>query len=218
MVYMNKSGSPKKTTKGPRVALRLPRDAQGLYTRGLAIWNAIKADTARFPNPYPPAAEVEADLAGLGAALQAVEGGGPIARAALQVAVGKGRQTFELLGKYVQSVVRAGPVEDAPAIISNVLMFESAVGKRAPKPELEAREGMASGNVQLMARAVASAVAYFWEYSEDQKTWTAGAHTAQARSTLAGLSPDKVYAFRFRVLRRDGVMTEASKAVSLRVK
>ena len=55
MAYMNKSGSPKKKTKGPRIALHLPPDAQGLYTRGLAIWNAIKADTTHFPTTYPPA-------------------------------------------------------------------------------------------------------------------------------------------------------------------
>jgi hypothetical protein len=83
MVYMTKSSTPTKMTKGPRVALRLPRDAQGLHTRGLAIWSAIKADAAHFPNPYPPAAEVEADLAGLGPA----------------VAANKVRQTLELLGK-----------------------------------------------------------------------------------------------------------------------
>ena len=125
---------------------------------------------------------------------------------------------MEFLGKYEQSVVRAGPVEDAPAIIRNVLMFESAVGKRAPKPEIEAREGTTSGNVQLLARAVASAAAYFWEYSEDQQTWTAGAPTAQARSTIAGLSPGKVYYFRFRALRREGVITDASPIVSFMVK
>jgi hypothetical protein len=49
-------------------------------------------------------------------------------------------------------------------------MFESAVGKRAPKPELEAREGTTSGIVQLIARAVASAVAYYWEVSLDQQS------------------------------------------------
>jgi hypothetical protein len=218
MVSTNNSGAPKKMTKAPSVALHLPRDAQGLYTRGQAIWNAIKADTAGFPNPYPPAAEVEADLAGLGAALQTAEGGGPIAKAALRVAANKGRQTLDLLGKYVQSVVRAGPAEDAPAIITNVLMFESAVGKRSPKPELEARDGMASGTVQLIARAVGSAVAYFWEVSLDQETWAAGAQTAQARSTITGLTPDKVYSFRFRALIREGMMTDPSQTVSLRVK
>jgi hypothetical protein len=217
MAYMNKSGSPQKKTKGPRVVLRLPRDSQGLYTRGQAIWSAIKADAARFPTPYPPAAEVEADLKGLGDALKAAEGGGSIATTALGVAADKVRQTLEMLGKYVQSVVRAGSVEDAPAIISRVLMFESNVGRRAAKPELEAREGTASGIVRLIARAVASAVAYFWEYSLDQETWTAGAQTAQAHSSLAGLTPGKTYYFRFRALRREGVMTDAALSVSFLV-
>jgi hypothetical protein len=218
MANMNKSGAPQKRTKGPRLALRLPRDAQGLHTRGLAIWSAIKADPAHFPNPYPPAAEVEADLAGLGDTLQAAEGGGPIEMAAQHGAANKVRQTLELLGKYVQSVVRAGPIEDAPALISNVLMFESAVGRRTPKPEIEVRDGTTSGDVRLIALAVASAVAYFWEYSEDQETWTAGAHTAQARSTLEGLLPGKVYYFRFRALRREGLMTNASQTVRFMVK
>jgi hypothetical protein len=218
MVSTNKSGALKKMTKGPRVALRLPRDAKGLYTRGLAIWNAIKADPAHFPDTYPPAAKVEADLTGLGAALQAAEGGSPSAKADLDVAADKVRQTFDLLGKYVQSIVRAGPVEDAPATITNVLMFESAVGKRAPRAEIEARDGTTSGVVQLIARAVTSAVAYFWEYSLDQETWTAGAQTAQARSTLAGLTAGKVYSFRFRALRREGVMTDASPTVRFMVR
>src|ERR1051325_5798305 len=68
MAYMNKSGSPKKKTKGPRIALHLPADAQGLYTRGLAIWHAIKADTTHFPTTYPSADVVDGDFKGLGAA------------------------------------------------------------------------------------------------------------------------------------------------------
>ena len=218
MVYMKKSGSPKKKkTKGPHIALHLPRDAQSLYTRSQAIWSAIKADAAHFPMTYPPAAEVSADLTGLGGALTAAEGGDPVAIAALGVAADKVRQTFGLLGKYVQSVVRAGPAEDAPAIISNVLMFESNIGRRAPKPELDARQGTTSGIVQLIALARASVVVYFWEYSLDQQSWTAGAHTAQARSSIAGLLPGKVYYFRFHALMRDGVMTDSSQIVSFLV-
>jgi hypothetical protein len=217
MAYMNKSGSPKKRSKGPRIVLRLPRDAQGLYTRGLAIWNAIKADTTRFPTTYPPAADVEADLKVLGAALQAAEGGSPSDKVALEVAADKVRQTLELLGKGVQRVVRAGPVEDAPAIISSVLMYESSVGRRL-KPELAAKDGATSGTVQLIALAVASAAAYFWEYSLDQDTWTATTPTAQARITLAGLRAGQVYYFRFRVLKREGFMTDHASIVSFLVR
>lgn len=218
MSYLQKSGSPKKKTMGPRIALHLPKDAQGLCTRGEAIWSAIKADATRFPAPYPPAAEVEADLNELGGALKAAEGGGPIAKAALDVAANKVRQTLEMLGRYVQRVVRSGPVEDAPAVIGSVLMFESSVGKRAPKPELEAREDTTPGDVRLLARAVGSAVAYFWEYSLDQETWTAGAPTAQAHTTFLGLTSGEVYSFRFRALMRDGGMTGASSIVRFKVK
>ena len=109
MSSLQKSGSSKKNTKGPRIVLRLPRDAQGLYTRGLAVWSAIKADTTHFPTTYPPAAEVDADLQARGDALHAAEGGSPSAKAALSVAAEKVRQNLELLGKVVESVFRAGP-------------------------------------------------------------------------------------------------------------
>lgn len=209
-----KSGSPKKKTRGPRIALHLPVQAQGLHTRCVAIWTAIKADTAHFASPYPPAATVDGDLAALSTALQAAEGGDPVAITALGGAEAKVRQTFGLLGKYVESAVRAGPVEEAPDLIANVLMFESKVGKRAPKPELEVRHGAASGAVVLVALAVASAVAYFWELSLDQQAWTPALQTGQARCSLAGLTPGKTYYFRFRALKRSGGLTDPSQIVS----
>jgi hypothetical protein len=218
MAYMNKSGSPKKKTKGPRIALHLPADAQALYTRGLAIWNAIKADTTHFPTTYPPADVVEGDFKGLATALQTAEKGSPADKAALEAAANKVRQTLELLGKVVQSVVCAGPVEDAPALISSVLMYESNVGRRSSKPELAAKDGATSGTVQLIALAVASAAAYFWEYSLDQETWTATTPTAQARITIAGLRSGQVYYFRFRVLKREGFLSDHTSLVSFLVR
>jgi hypothetical protein len=214
-----KSGSPtpKKKTKAPRIALHLPGDAPGLFTRGTAIWAAVKADSAHFASPYPPAPEIEADLAALGEALQKAEGGSAADTAAVEVAVAKVRQTFELLGKYVQSIVRAGPIEDAPAIISSVLMYESAVGKRPPKPPLEARQGTTSGAVLLIALAMAGARVYYWESSLDQQSWTAAGQSPGTRFTVAGLAPGKVYFFRFRAFTRDGEMTEYSPVVSLMV-
>jgi hypothetical protein len=123
-----------------------------------------------------------------------------------------------LLGKYVESVLRAGPAEDAPAIISSVLMFESQVGKRAPKSPLAAKEGATSGVVLLVALAVPSALVYYWELSVDQVTWSAASQTAPARTTIAGLTPGKVYYFRFHAFRRDGGMTDPSQVVNLMVR
>ena len=138
--------------------------------------------------------------------------GGPASRCVLP-------QTLELLGKVVQSVVRAGPIEDAPAIISSVHMFESNAGRRrSSKPALAVRDSATSGMVQLIALAVASATAYFWEYSLDQETWTASTPTSQARSTIAGLRPGQVYHFRFRALKREGFVSDASPIVSLMVR
>jgi hypothetical protein len=59
---------------------------------------------------------------------------------------------------------------------------------------------------------------YYWESSLDQETWTAGAPTVQARSTLTGLKPGQVYYFRFRVFKRDGLMTDTSSTVSFMVR
>jgi hypothetical protein len=218
MAYMNKSGSPKKKTKGPRIALHLPDDPHELHTRGVAIWNAIKADTTHFSTTFPSAAVVEGDLKRLGDALQAAEGGNPSQQVAVEVAAAKVRETLGLLGKVVQSVVRAGPIEDAPALISNVLMYESNLGKKPSKPELAVSDGALSGSVQLIALAVASAASYSWEYSLDQETWTVGAQTAQARGIIAGLRPGQLYYFRVRALKRDGLITEPASLVRLIVR
>ena len=51
-------------------------------------------------------------------------------------------------------MVRAGAIEDAPAILSSVLMYESNVGRHLPKPELEIKWGATSGAVRIIARAV----------------------------------------------------------------
>jgi hypothetical protein len=213
-----KSGSPTpKKTKAPRIALHLPGDAPGLFTRGTAIWAAVKADPGRFPSPYPPGPEIEADLAALGEAIQKAEGGTTADSTAVAVAEAKVRQTLELLGKYVQSVVRAGPVEDAPAIISSVLMYESNLGKRPPKPPIEARRGETSGAVLLIALAVAGARVYYWESSFDQQSWTVAGQSPGTRFTAAGLTPGKLHYFRFRAFKRDGEMSEYSPVISLMV-
>src|ERR1700712_1829576 len=53
MANKRTSRSQNKKTRGPRIALHLPREVLALYLRCLAIWMAIKADLAHFPTPYP---------------------------------------------------------------------------------------------------------------------------------------------------------------------
>jgi hypothetical protein len=58
---------------------------------------------------------------------------------------------------------------------------------------------------------------HFWEYSADRETWTALQPTPRARTSLSGLTPGKVYYFRFHVLMQDGSMGDPSQIVSLMV-
>jgi hypothetical protein len=218
MPRRKKSVSASPEARAPRVATHLPKDAQGLYTHCSASWSAIKADAAHFGSPVPSAAQVDEDLGALGAALEAAEGGGPVATAAVVAAATKVRQDFELLAKYVQSELRTLPVDDARALLARVLMYESMTGRRAPKPELAAKEGPNVGTVLLVALAVAGALVYTWEWSLDQVTWTAVPQTSKARTLLLGLTPGKVHYFRFRVFKRDGTTSDNSQVVSFMVR
>jgi hypothetical protein len=215
-----KSGVPKqKPPKLLTVALHLPADPKDLNTHCMVSWAAIKKDTAHFPAPSPPGPEVDADLAALALALTAAEGGNAAATAELKVAADKVKQDFHQLGRYVQGALRSGAIEDAPAILANILMYPSNVGQRKPKAPFAVVQplGVASGSVHAIALAVLSALTYGWESSLDQQTWTVTT-TGQARATLTGLTPGKTYYFRFRAFRRNGTLTDYSQVVSLLVR
>jgi hypothetical protein len=218
MTMPTKKTKKPKPPRTPHVATHLPADANDLETRCNAIWAAVQADTVHFPTAsvYPPAPQINADLAGLKTALQEAEGGDPVAIVALRVAADKVRADFRLLGAYIDSVVRSGSLVDAPAIIAAVLLYESKVGTRPPKPELAAKQGE-SGTVALIALAVASALVYYFEFSADQATWTAVPQTPKTRAAISGLTPGKVYYFRFRAFTRQGGMGPYSQVVSLMV-
>jgi hypothetical protein len=215
-----KSGVPKqKPPKLLTVAAHLPKDPQELYTHCSASWAAIKADPTDFATPYPPGSQVEADLAALLKALQAVESGGTIETTAVRGAAAKVRQDFQMLVKYVQGVLRAGAIENAPGILANILMYVSNVGQRKPKAPfaVEQPPGMASGSVHVIALAVLTALTYGWEVSLDQQTWSVTT-TGQSHAVLTGLTPGKTYYFRFRAFRRNGTQTDYSVIVPLLVR
>jgi hypothetical protein len=200
----------KKKARAPHIALHLPPQLQDLYVYCLAVWAKMKADTLHFPTPYPPASEVDADLTALHEALKAAEGGGSSEATSLEIAGEKVRADFAVLGKYADRVLRALSVEEGRTVIANLLLHESKVGHRSPKAELKADAGPTSGLVLLKALAVLHAVSYYWELSVDRTNWSEGARSAQAHAQIAGLTPGKLYHFRFRCLLRDGTMTDPS--------
>jgi hypothetical protein len=212
-----KSGVPKQSPpKGLIVATHLPKDAQSLYLHCLMSWAAVKKDVAHFPTPLPSGTELDADSTALGNALEAAEGGGPTALAAVKAAAKKVRQDHGLLAKYVQSALRSVPIEDTPPILAAILMYASNIGKRGPKPPFEVVQpkGMPSGTVHAIALAVVSAQIYHWEASLDQLSWVVTT-TSKANALLLGLTPGKMYYFRFRACVRGGTMTDYSQVVTL---
>ncbi len=215
-MVMKKSGSAAKAPKKkvPNIALHLPRQAQALYLYCLAVWAKVKADTVHFPTPFPPAAQIDGDLTALGNALPKAEGGSPADTAALQSAADKVHHDFVVLGAYLDGVLRTLPVEDVAAIIASLLLQESKAGAKPPKPPLAVKDGDGTGIVVLAALAVFHAMRYEWETSVDQVTWTAAPATAQAHTTLTGLTPAKTYYFRFRCFLRDNTTTDYSQVIS----
>jgi hypothetical protein len=206
---------PKKAKKRvPPIALRLPRKYDSLYIYCLAVWLKMKADTLHFASPYPPAAQIDKDLVDLHNALQDAEGGGTVEASALVSAADQVRSDFNILAKYAEGIIRTLPSADASAIIASLLLQESKVGQRPPKAELAAGAGPTSGIVVLAALAVLNAVSYYWEISSDQTTWTETARSAQAHARISGLTPGKLYYFRFCCLLRDGTMTDPSNVIN----
>jgi hypothetical protein len=207
-----------KKSKGPRVALHLPKDAQGLVVRAQAISAGMKAQAATFNNPVPPLNEIDDEAKALAVALQQAEGGGTAEADAVMVAEDKLRRSLAQLALYADGVIRKGAVADAPALISAIQMYESKIGQRPPKPPLHAEDGPLTGMVKLIALALAGVTAYFWEWSLDQVNWTVGAQTTKARATLSGLTAGKVYYFRVRGLQRGDTLTPYVATIDLLVR
>lgn len=213
-----KSGAPKKKkTKQLNLAAHLPADPQELETHCTVGWDAIKADTVHFgAKPFAQAAELDQDLKDLGSAITNAKNGGPPEKAVLEAADLKVRQTWHLLVKYVQSVLRNSPIEDVPPVLVNILMYESKVGQRKPKQPLAAKQGAVPGSVSLVALAILGALTYGWEWSLDETNWQSTT-TGQAHVTLTGLTPEKVYYFRVRAFLRDNTTSAYTQTVHIMV-
>jgi hypothetical protein len=72
------------------------------------------------------------------------------------------------------------------------------------KQVLAVKDGLTSGSVQLVAKAVAAVATYYWQYSLDGKTWTSCPDTLKAEADVSGLTTAQTYSFRFRTLTRAG--------------
>jgi hypothetical protein len=202
-------------TNGPVAALMMPSANNEIMTLARAIHGAL-LDNPNFPSPTPPLAVFEADV---DAFEDAETKAATRAKGAASFRDAKKKKVKDNLfhyRDYVQSVVEtATSPAEAVSLIESAFMSVRKVPTRSI-PEVSAKNGDVSGKVVLAAKAVAKVASYYWEYSDDQSTWTAIPETMQTRMEISGLTSARVYYFRFRALTRAG-RRDYSQVVSLLV-
>jgi hypothetical protein len=185
----------------PIIALQLPKKIKGIITLAESIAGAMN-NNPTFPSPSPTIATFLADIAALNTAETAVlsrtKGAVETRNAKLAIV----HNDLENLKAYVQGVAGQGAATNAPAVIEAAGMTSRKVTPR-DKPALAAKLG-ASGTVNLTAKAAGRTAAYDWQYSTDQKTWTALPMTLQSKTSVSGLTVATMYYFRVQQLTRTG--------------
>jgi hypothetical protein len=198
----------------PVVVLKLPRSAKGTLFAARAILNAMR-DNPELPSPTIPLDTLEAHIDALAAAdafcLTRMKG----AREARDAKLSVVRGDLDHLRAYVMGVAFQMPAPEAAALVESAGMSLKRVGTRS-KGELEVKEGLSSGSVHLVARALAKTASYEWQYSTDQELWIDLPATLQADTVVRGLTPATRYFFRYRALLRGG-QRDFSQVVSVLV-
>ena len=197
------------------VVLKLSPRVKNVVTFAQNIASAM-TNNAHFPSPNPPLATFQADVAALNTAETAVlsrtKGAVETRNAKLAVV----RTDLDNLKAYVQSVASMASPSDADAIIESSGLTIRKVTQNS-KPALAAKQGSVSGSVNLVAKSAAKRAAYTWQYSTDQKTWTAVPSTIQSKAGVSGLTAGTLYFFRVQSVTSAGV-GDWSQTVSLIVK
>lgn len=165
-------------------------------------------------NPTPSLVVYSADLDAFDAAQTLVAHGSPADVADRNAKSFTVYQDVGHIVDYVQGVSDKQPsvAESIAVILSGGLDVRKT--STFKKPELAAKHSGFSGQVVLVALAIAEAGAYFWETSVDQKLWLPAPETKASKTLILGLTPGVLYYFRFRALTPKG-KGDYSQIVSL---
>jgi hypothetical protein len=201
--------------KAPVPVLRAPRTSIGLLLFGRRVHSSM-LNNPSFPSPNPPLAVFAGHLDELEDAETKAATRAKGAGAFRDVKAKRVNDDLFHLRAYVQSIVEAAmtPVE-ATAVIESASMSVRKVNTPS-LPEVQAKNAEVSGKVKLVAKAVAPAAVYSWEYTLDPSKWSSVPDTMKSRTELSGLTPGSMYYFRFRTFTRTG-RQDYSQVVSLLV-
>jgi hypothetical protein len=184
------------------IVLKLPKPVPAFIIAATNIVDAMTANSKTFPSPSPALALVSPHIADLtakeGVAKTRASGAVADRDAALTIVVGD----LKSLRAYVETVANADPA-NAASIAKDASMSVRTQATRT-KSDL-AVKSVASGEVQVVAKAIAGGKAHEWEYSLDGKTWTDVPTTLQGKTTIKGLQVGVTTYFRHRVVTKAGV-------------
>jgi hypothetical protein len=185
----------------PIAVLKLSPRIKNVITFAQSVATAMTGN-ASFASPNPTLATFEADIAALNTAetavLSRVKGAVETRNAKLATV----KADLGVMRTYVQSIADATP-SNAEAIIESAGMQIRTVTLH-DKPALSVKPGDVSGAVRLAAKSAGDRASYDWQYSTDQKTWTALPQTLQAKTSASGLTAGTLYYFRVQALTRTG--------------
>lgn len=203
------------TTSIPIAIKRSPRSHHKFATYVVHIADCLDGN-ASYPDANPSAATLQALAAAFILANAKAKHEGPAAVADRDEKRADLEDQLDVLVAYVRQKVKAEAADPADAA-TRILSAGLSIRKKgnAPKPVLAAKHGDLSGEIVLVARAVAKAATYYWEVSSDQTTWVSAPQTMRADTMISGLTPGEVYYFRFRAFSRKG-LTDYTDVVALR--
>lgn len=165
-----------------------------------AVHEHVK-DNLDFPDLKPTPDEFKNDLTAYEDAQTKLAARGSGLAEARNVARRKVKVNLWAWRGQIQSAIQMlTPEEAAKKVASTFLSLKKST--KSSRPPFSAKN-TASGAVTLYAKAVARKATYYWEYSLDQETWTSAPDTLTAKTTITGLTPGKMYHFRFRALKRE---------------
>jgi len=190
------------TTLQPEVVVGLPRKHDDKVTVANKIISSIDGN-ANFPNSATQVATAKTKAGAYAKAVDDAKNHIPGATKVRSDALKALVKALESLRIIVQAAVDADPSQAATLATSAGMKLRKASVRTKAAFALD--DGPLSGEVLLIAKAIAKAVLYYWEVSTDQKTWSVATDTTKANAIIAGLTPGQTCYFRFRARTTKGM-------------
>jgi len=201
------------TTPLPIAVLNFPEDHKSFLISAKFVSTSLTGNTY-FTSLATTVVSLNTEIAAMDLAMTKAKGRAPGAASDCKAKRRKVTQRLNHIVDTVQGIIEttANPADAATMILSAGLKIKK-VGKHNKAP-LSAQHGAATGEVSLIALAVARRATYFWEYSSDGMSWEKASPTHQSKTALSGLKPGLTYHYRFRALTKLGE-SDYSDVVSL---